>query len=1039
MFILTAYAQNPTVAKKIQTQSTNNTNVLSRCATSEGIKHRMQTDRAYYEAFQRKTNRSGSGNLPSASQETRMSRLNSIVTIPVVVHIVLPNPSIVTDEDVQYFIDRLNLDFSGLNPDSTNAVDFYNLRGHSLIRFALAKRDPNGKPTTGIERRVGNGTINIIEPQPIKNRSQGGLNPWPHTQYYNLWVGIGSGGVLGIAPEIGPGTASTDGVCIDYRAFANNSCYSEPNFNLARTAVHEIGHNFGLYHIFEGGCTDNDFDQITSPSLSLPSSLLKTADDTPSQNKETTGCPTSTQASNCAGSTNPPGKMYQNFMDYTNDACYSMFTKGQVERMHYVLENFRSGYLTTQGHIPVSTASLDASAYESVNPGGSEVNGCTGSVYPSELSCGGTIEPKFRIRNNGTDHITSLVVGYKLNNGSAVTQTLSLNLSPGASTVISFPTTAVTQGNNEFKFFTSSPNGVQDPVTANDTLIAHLNIQTPTAPYINEGFEYQFPPEGWSIHNPEKNITWQRVPPGKNSTYSAFFDNFDNDVVGQTDDLRTPSLITDNVTSIKISFDLAHKNYSSNGNHDTLSILASTDCGNSYTTIYKKWGTALSTAGTSDSYYTNPSQSDWRRETIDLNGPLLEQHNVLFVFRNTNRYGNNIYIDNVLIDPLFKRDVELVSIVNPGTLICENNITPSITVRNKGIETITNLKISYKVDNGNIQTTSVNNINLTSGAQTNIQLPTSTVNGTGSHQITVYAWDLTTVQGTGDMLLLNDTLRKEFSLAGIVKDSIKEDFEKLQFPPANWSRVNNDGNITWSRINMGRISSGSAYMNNYNYESFGEKDDLFTPLFQFNKSDSLILSFDLSAAVFSTPTTKDIPIDTLEVLVSKDCGNTFTTVYKKWGAALQTLNNPNNGYEQEFFPSSDNQWRRERIDLSNFASGGTLLFGFRSTNNWENNIFLDNISVITKNVPQLLKEKGYLVTSTSDPDKFNVWHLEVPKNLRVINVYNSNGQLVWQQQYNSNASNIITVDLSGKPAGIYIISMGYTGNNNKVSERIIKR
>src|SRR5690606_12082263 len=63
--------------------------------------------------------------------------LANIVTIPIVVHILLPDPTIVTDDDVNFFIRRLNEDFSGLNADSTNAAGFYNVRGHSLIRFTL--------------------------------------------------------------------------------------------------------------------------------------------------------------------------------------------------------------------------------------------------------------------------------------------------------------------------------------------------------------------------------------------------------------------------------------------------------------------------------------------------------------------------------------------------------------------------------------------------------------------------------------------------------------------------------------------------------------------------------------------------------------------------------------------------------------------------------------------------------------------------------------------------------------------------------------
>src|SRR5690606_7181999 len=89
--------------------------------------------------------------------------LVNIVTIPIVVHILLPDPTIVTDDDVNFFIRRLNEDFSGLNADSTNATGFYDVRGHSLIRFTLARRDPQGNFTTGIERKQSNVLIGISE------------------------------------------------------------------------------------------------------------------------------------------------------------------------------------------------------------------------------------------------------------------------------------------------------------------------------------------------------------------------------------------------------------------------------------------------------------------------------------------------------------------------------------------------------------------------------------------------------------------------------------------------------------------------------------------------------------------------------------------------------------------------------------------------------------------------------------------------------------------------------------------------------------
>ncbi|HEY0059438.1 MAG TPA: hypothetical protein VGB56_09890, partial [Flavisolibacter sp.] len=192
---------------------------FQRCGTMEAIEARLKNDPVYRAQYE-KSLRDFQNNIQPLTQRT--STLSGPVIIPVAVHIVLPNPNIVTDADVQYFIDRLNRDFSGLNADSANGAPFFGVRGHSLIRFAPARRDPAGNLTNGIERRVGTVQIGGGEPQAIKSTTSGGLNPWPFQQYYNLWIGVGNGGLLGIAPEIGVGTAASDGVCVDYRAFANN-------------------------------------------------------------------------------------------------------------------------------------------------------------------------------------------------------------------------------------------------------------------------------------------------------------------------------------------------------------------------------------------------------------------------------------------------------------------------------------------------------------------------------------------------------------------------------------------------------------------------------------------------------------------------------------------------------------------------------------------------------------------------------------------------------------------------------------------------
>ena len=175
-------------------------------------------------------------------------------------------------------------------------------------------------------------------------------------------------------------------------------------------------------------------------------------------------------------------------------------------------------------------------------------------------------------------------------------------------------------------------------------------------------------------------------------------------------------------------------------------------------------------------------------------------------------------------------------------------------------------------------------------------------------------------------------------------------------------------------------------------------------------------------------------MDTLEILVTKDCGNSFTTVYKKWGKDLRTVDTPQ---QDEFFPTAS-QWKKDTADLTAFASQSPVQVFFRFTNNFQNNIFIDNVNLTTSAANDLLKSKGYLFLPNPFRESFAVWHYEKPVSLRFIRVYNSAGQLVWTKQFNGNADNLITVNLFGKASGVYIVRLEYQDASKNISERIFK-
>lgn len=249
-----------------------------------------------------------------ASGQQAASR--STITVPVVFHIIwrtgTPAENI-SDAQVMTQLDALNKDFSLLNADASKIpVAFKSLAANVGIKFALAKRTPWGALTNGVNHYESSRLTTWGATDDVKNTAKGGIQAWDTKKYLNVWVCAVGSNILGYAQFPGGGSA-TDGIVLDYQCVGVNGTARVP-FNLGRTLTHEVGHWLNLYHIWGNGACGDDM-----------------VGDTPSASAASYGCPTFPQVNSCGVTTN--AKMTMNFMDYTNDQCMYMFTKGQVSRI----------------------------------------------------------------------------------------------------------------------------------------------------------------------------------------------------------------------------------------------------------------------------------------------------------------------------------------------------------------------------------------------------------------------------------------------------------------------------------------------------------------------------------------------------------------------------------------------------------------------------------------------------------------------------------------------------------------------------------
>jgi hypothetical protein len=338
-------------------------------------------------------------------EKHKMNRSESggIITIPVVVHVVHNGVDIgagpnIDDLQVASQIEVLNNDFRKILGSPGYNVNPVGV--DTQIQFELAKVDPNGNPTNGIDRVYYNHDKwtedeieEILKPQTV----------WNPLEYLNMWtVDFSKATLLGYAQfpdanglqglDASGGLASTDGVVSNYVYFGSrliypNGIYSGSQYDKGRTMTHEVGHWLGLRHIWGDASCGDDY-----------------CGDTPRAHEANYDCPT---VVNCDNSGN---EMVENYMDYTDDACMNIFTQNQKDRMYVIVNNAdrRKSLKNSLKNVPMALVTNDAEVkIENVFVGVS--NKCTND--PRKIS----------LINRGTNNINTATINYNFNNAGSKT------------------------------------------------------------------------------------------------------------------------------------------------------------------------------------------------------------------------------------------------------------------------------------------------------------------------------------------------------------------------------------------------------------------------------------------------------------------------------------------------------------------------------------------------------------------------------------------------------------------------------------------
>ncbi|MDA0890026.1 MAG: M43 family zinc metalloprotease, partial [Bacteroidetes bacterium] len=300
------------------------------CGTYEGsLEKDIQKYPHFYQSLESKNAELKLQNEKALSKMTNLKTENGVKIIPVVVHVIhdLGGENI-SDASIQGALDVLNANINGQGANFLSKTPdvFAAVRGDAKVEFRLAKIDPLGNPTTGINR-----VRSTLTDQPDPANGVKALSYWNSYQYFNIWTvkkflpQDDGNTLLGYAQFPNSGRMSTDGVVLLSSQMVSGG-----------TLTHEVGHWLGLRHTWGDAVCGDDGVKDTPPARD-PNFGVNLSDFP--YHVGLAPPPPITGVWGCIGdSLNWAGEMFVNYMDYSNDADVTMFTIDQNAIMNTTLD-----------------------------------------------------------------------------------------------------------------------------------------------------------------------------------------------------------------------------------------------------------------------------------------------------------------------------------------------------------------------------------------------------------------------------------------------------------------------------------------------------------------------------------------------------------------------------------------------------------------------------------------------------------------------------------------------------------------------------
>ena len=406
-----------------------------------------------------------------------------LYTIPMVVHVIHRGSPIgveenISDAQILSAVHALNEDFrkvEGSNGDGLG-VDV-------LVEFELAKRTPEGLPTTGIVRVNGTGVpgfaehgIASLETLPGADQTAvKSLTSWLGDDYLNVFVvpeingNNAGGGIQGFA-YTGPTGDVRDGVTLLYNVIGTEGTL-KPGRTLNRTLTHEVGHHLSLFHTF--------YDTYTCIG----------EDDCVTEGDFVCDTPATTENASCSVGACPDAQL-ENYMDYAPTSCRNTFTAGQRQRMRTCLETVRSSLLESLGAVPVVDVDLTPLALD------------------ASSVCTPTWNPVLSVQNQGVLPAPGATVHWSVNGIALGPVTFNIPIPAGATIDLALPEKLLIGTLTEWTFSVTLPDGSSDDFPNNDALSHSLSYTGDDAWTLTLNTDFFGNESSWAVTDSSGTTLW---------------------------------------------------------------------------------------------------------------------------------------------------------------------------------------------------------------------------------------------------------------------------------------------------------------------------------------------------------------------------------------------------------------------------------------------------------------------------------------------------------------------------------------------------